>query len=118
MSSSESSDQAPGSKERNKKEKNDSTLLEYSLIDYKKNIIPQILSELHHRNIQSVIVEGGSRLLSSFIQCGKWDEARVFTANKKFINGIKAPSIAGIPVSKEKIGEDELMVFRNNKECV
>lgn len=36
--------------------------------------IPQILTHLHERNIQSLLVEGGRSTLQSFINAGLWDE--------------------------------------------
>ena len=39
-----------------------------------------------------MIVEGGSKTLQSFIDSGLWDEARVFTGQKEFGNGINAPN--------------------------
>lgn len=86
----------------------------YLPINFNENIIPQVLSELYKRQIQSLIVEGGTQLLNSFILSGLWDEARVFTAKKTFSKGVKAPEISGTLISKEKIGEDDLMVFRNS----
>ena len=41
--------------------------LEFSRINFKKNILPQILKELYKRNIQSILVEGGTKLLNSFV---------------------------------------------------
>ena len=55
--------------------------VEYVGIDFTADIIPQILSHLHARGIQSLLVEGGARLLQSFIDAGAWDEAYVETAH-------------------------------------
>ncbi|MEM9390714.1 MAG: bifunctional diaminohydroxyphosphoribosylaminopyrimidine deaminase/5-amino-6-(5-phosphoribosylamino)uracil reductase RibD, partial [Bacteroidota bacterium] len=56
-----------------------------------KSFIEGVLADLGSRNIQSLIVEGGAQLLSSFIDKDLWDEARVFTSPKFFGDGIKAP---------------------------
>lgn len=85
----------------------------YRVIDFNRNIIPLILSELHRQEIQSVMVEGGARLIKSFIASGLWDEARIFTAGKIFNQGIKAPDISGALVSKEKTGNDDLVFLLN-----
>jgi diaminohydroxyphosphoribosylaminopyrimidine deaminase/5-amino-6-(5-phosphoribosylamino)uracil reductase len=55
-------------------------------------IIPSILEELWTRNILSIMVEGGEKVLKDFIRLGVWDEARVFVGNKWFYEGVKAPS--------------------------
>jgi diaminohydroxyphosphoribosylaminopyrimidine deaminase / 5-amino-6-(5-phosphoribosylamino)uracil reductase len=49
------------------------------------------LKDLHSRKIQSLIVEGGTKVLSQFIEKSLWDEARVFTGKVKFGSGISAP---------------------------
>ena len=94
--------------------------IEYVVIDFKKNVLKQIMNELYQRQIQSLIVEGGAKLLNSFISENLWDEARVITSNKKLNelskkgNGVEAPKIIIQNISKEKIGSDELQVYRNN----
>ena len=57
----------------------------------KENFIDQILQSLFEMNIQSVMIEGGSKTLQSFIDAGLWDEARVITNEQLIIeNGIAA----------------------------
>lgn len=48
-------------------------------IDFSQNILPKILGELHSRKVESLIVEGGTVMLQSFIDQNLWDEARIFT---------------------------------------
>ncbi|MGQ1945859.1 bifunctional diaminohydroxyphosphoribosylaminopyrimidine deaminase/5-amino-6-(5-phosphoribosylamino)uracil reductase RibD [Geofilum sp. OHC36d9] len=73
-----------------------------------------ILNTLFKRGIQSLIVEGGAKLLNAFIESGLWDEARVFTGNKWFENGIKAPSTGKMPVQRQILTDSELLIYRNN----
>jgi diaminohydroxyphosphoribosylaminopyrimidine deaminase/5-amino-6-(5-phosphoribosylamino)uracil reductase len=55
-------------------------------------LVHQIINALYQLKIQSVIVEGGSRLLQSFIDEGMWDEARVITNRQLTIgNGLSSP---------------------------
>ena len=76
-----------------------------------KKLIEEVLSELYKRNIQSVIVEGGTTLLQSFINQNLWDEARIFIGNKNFITGLKAPKINGKLLSQENINGDVLTIY-------
>ena len=78
-------------------------LLEFDLI----NILKDILS----RGISSIMVEGGSFTLQSFIENNLWDEARVFVSDGKFKNGIKAPKIK--LSNPQKIGSDQLYLMKN-----
>jgi diaminohydroxyphosphoribosylaminopyrimidine deaminase / 5-amino-6-(5-phosphoribosylamino)uracil reductase len=73
--------------------------------------IGEILEDLYNRKIQSVIVEGGTRLLNKFIQLELWDEARIFTARKEFGNGISAPLIKGKIKEELDIQGDKLSVI-------
>jgi len=72
-----------------------------------------ILHELHKQNIQSLIIEGGSKTLQSFIDVNMWNEARIFTTNKELTDGVKAPTIKGKIVTESDIGGDELEIITN-----
>ncbi len=87
------------------------TNLERIRIDFNNKIIPQILAALHQRNIQSLLVEGGPKLLKSFVDAGLWDEARYFVGNAEFKSGLKAPQPEGREVSAEMIGDNELHIL-------
>ena len=75
--------------------------------------IPAILEHLHSRDIQSLIVEGGTTLLDSFIRSGLWDEARVFTGNRYFRKGVPSPVLDLEPVRQISIGSDLLEYYSN-----
>ena len=77
-------------------------------------MIKSILEELYQQNIQSIIIEGGSKTLQSFIDANMWDEARTFTANNTLTDGIKSPTIEGKIISEEKIGGDKLETIKND----
>jgi diaminohydroxyphosphoribosylaminopyrimidine deaminase / 5-amino-6-(5-phosphoribosylamino)uracil reductase len=68
-------------------------LAEYVKIDEGTPLLEFILTDLNSRKIQSVIIEGGSFLLNSFLQCGIWDEARIFKSPLSFGEGIKSPEV-------------------------
>ncbi len=87
--------------------------LSFVKIDFEKNIIIQLLDDMHNRGIQSLIVEGGNQLLKGFIDIGLWDEARVFQSPKKFESGISAPLLFSPIVDNEMIEEDELITYKN-----
>ena len=73
-----------------------------------------VLKRLHKRRIQSVIIEGGSQVLNSFINENCWDEARVFVSEKSFEKGIAAPVIEEKITSEEVIFDDKLITYRNS----
>ncbi|MFS4492083.1 bifunctional diaminohydroxyphosphoribosylaminopyrimidine deaminase/5-amino-6-(5-phosphoribosylamino)uracil reductase RibD [Maribacter sp. 2308TA10-17] len=86
----------------------------YKLIDFKKDIGLQIATTLWEENFNSVLIEGGSKTLQTFIDAGLWDEARVFTGNTNFKKGIKAPEFSGKLISSRKIERDHLKIYRND----
>lgn len=77
------------------------------------NLIKNILDVLHKQTIQSVIIEGGSKTLQSFINANMWDETRIFTTNRRLKNGVRSPEIEGEIIAEEKIGRDLLEIIHN-----
>lgn len=97
----------------NENEKRTLENLDFEKIDFSKEIPQQICKALFRREIQSVIIEGGTKTLQSFIEANLWDEAFVFNGVTNFSEGTKAPSFKGILVSAEKIKEDTFRTFKN-----
>jgi diaminohydroxyphosphoribosylaminopyrimidine deaminase/5-amino-6-(5-phosphoribosylamino)uracil reductase len=89
--------------------------LEFIRIDTGRPAWPQVLNELYHRDIQSVLVEGGPTLLGTLIEQDLWDEARVFIGPGWFGQGVKAPVLAVRPVESLRVGNSELVVFRSDQ---
>lgn len=76
--------------------------------------INTILKNLTELNIQSVIIEGGAKLLQSFINSNNWDEARIFVGNKLFNSGIIAPNFKFAKKDFIQIGTDQLFIIKND----
>ena len=72
---------------------NDQSSVEYIYLDFTKNILPQIMEVLYKQKVQSLLVEGGTILLQSFINEGLWDEAYIETSPIYLKEGVKAPII-------------------------
>ena len=60
-----------------------------------------------------MIVEGGKKILESFIQQGIWDEARVLTGKVTFGEGLEAPDPGRPPVTEMEFHGNTLSYFRN-----
>ncbi|QHT72206.1 bifunctional diaminohydroxyphosphoribosylaminopyrimidine deaminase/5-amino-6-(5-phosphoribosylamino)uracil reductase RibD [Rhodocytophaga rosea] len=75
------------------------------------NSLQEILQDLYARKVQSVIVEGGSKILNSFIEKGLWDEARIFESPQVFGNGIAAPVLRAKAKKTENFFGDKLITF-------
>lgn len=96
------------------KQYNEDTFLIYEMINSENNIPEQICNILHTHEIQSVIIEGGSYTIQSFINENLWDEARVFTGMNSFVKGVKAPKFQSKLVSEKKIIDDTLRMYYND----
>ena len=73
----------------------------------------EVMDELYKRNIHSVIIEGGSETLQSFIDANLWDEARVFVGDQNLEKGITAPILNGKLMNEEKVSTDMLKWYSN-----
>lgn len=88
-------------------------LLNNDTINFNNNIAQEIVDFLFNEGIQSVIIEGGSKTLQTFIDENVWDEARVFKSNVTLNEGVKAPKIEFKKATRNEILEDELLIFFN-----
>jgi diaminohydroxyphosphoribosylaminopyrimidine deaminase / 5-amino-6-(5-phosphoribosylamino)uracil reductase len=81
------------------------------------SLVQQVVNALYHLKIQSVIVEGGSFLLQSFIDENMWDEARVITNEQLFLgSGLPAPMLNNYQfMSNEDLFTDAIKTFLNTK---
>ena len=79
-----------------------------------ENLLPSLLDKLYESNIQSVIVEGGSQTLNTFINSNSWDEARIFTSKKTLEEGIQSPVIERVISKSVIIGGDKLNYIFNS----
>ena len=61
--------------------------------DYEQDSLSKIANTLYTKGIHSIMIEGGSALLQSFIDAGLWDEAFVEISSLKLDDGVKAPII-------------------------
>ena len=86
----------------------------FEKINFSKPIAIQICAVLFKHNIQSLIVEGGTKTIQTFIDENLWDEARVFSGEVHFNDGVNAPKFDVIPTNKENIKGDILKTYLND----
>jgi diaminohydroxyphosphoribosylaminopyrimidine deaminase/5-amino-6-(5-phosphoribosylamino)uracil reductase len=87
--------------------------LRYYQITEDVNLVHQISNALYQLKIQSVLVEGGARLLQSFIDEEMWDEIRIIKNEKLIINnGLAAPEVELKNINEEmKISDDSIKIY-------
>lgn len=83
-------------------------------IDFSNDLAFEVCRLLHENNINSVIIEGGKQTLQTFINANLWDEARVFSGNIEFNDGVPAPDFSGRLISQQKIINDLLKIYSND----
>lgn len=89
--------------------------LQYIRLNFDEYLLDNLLQRLYDAKVQSLIVEGGAKLLNTFIDKGLWDEARVITGNKVIEHGIAAPVLTNATTAFEtELEEDALQVYVNS----
>ena len=86
---------------------------EYIPVAFDGSLLTNMLNELYKKNIQSVIIEGGEKLLKSFIDKDLWDEAKVFYSSRTLGEGVSAPQFPFPTKGEIRIGDDTLCLYRN-----
>ncbi len=78
-------------------------VVQYKQLNTSEPVLPQILHIAYEMNIQSILVEGGAKLLQSFINEALWDETRVITNTQlKIEQGKAAPILNNAVVEKKE----------------
>lgn len=87
--------------------------IEYLKLDFDHTLLNQLLTWLKAKGYARLFVEGGYELIQSFLKNNLWDEARVFTGNVKFYEGIRAPIVNAPIQSVDFINDNTLTIYRN-----
>lgn len=89
--------------------------LEFITVPKAQPLLEYLLHSLYERNIQSILVEGGAKLINSLIQLNKWDEARVITGQMKIKQGVKAPELKNNVLTHDIVMEGDLINFYTHR---
>ena len=81
----------------------------------KKNFLEELMQKLYENQIQSVLIEGGSKTLQTFIDANLWDET-IIIKNENFTlkNGTKAPKFKGKLIEEKEFRDNKILFFKNN----
>ena len=88
---------------------------EFVLINDESKLLEELLQHLYEKGIQSLIVEGGTTLLQSFIEKNLWHEARVIKNTELMLKeGISSPALKNnFNLKQALIGKDEINYYIN-----
>jgi diaminohydroxyphosphoribosylaminopyrimidine deaminase/5-amino-6-(5-phosphoribosylamino)uracil reductase len=87
-------------------------------LSYADHSLKHILKILYEKEIGILIVEGGAKLIQSFILNNLWDEARLIKTEKLLHQGIEFPAIKGIAKRNEASGNDHIEYLVNDSIAV
>lgn len=89
----------------------------YFRIHDQGDMLPSIADACYRLNIQSIMVEGGTKTLQHFIDTGLWDEARVITNTELEIeNGLEAPVLhQNALINRGQTGNDRIDYYQRIK---
>jgi diaminohydroxyphosphoribosylaminopyrimidine deaminase/5-amino-6-(5-phosphoribosylamino)uracil reductase len=93
-------------------------MVEYYQLSPDSSLVQQVGMALAQLKIQSVLVEGGARLLQTFIDEGYWDEARVITNNELLLpRGLSAPELKAARLERTETLEGDTIRYYRNEGC-
>lgn len=85
--------------------------LEFIYIKYDASFFKNLFLELAKRDIQSLMIEGGGKLLQSLIDAQMWDEAFVEVIESRFEKGTQAPKIEGEFIRESSYKQSQRLHF-------
>lgn len=87
----------------------------YYRLNKNESLLPQLMKALYDLKIQSVLVEGGTALLQTFIDSGCWNEIRKICNGQLAIgNGVQAPVMKDArKVNEINWGGESIEIFNN-----
>ncbi len=72
-----------------------------------------VVEQMAQKNIHSVLVEGGAKVLESILQSGVYDEVHIEINPKVYLKeGIKAPMLSTLNFDSETVDGNRLLVYR------
>ena len=87
----------------------------YCELERDKPVLKQILSFMNQLKMTSLLVEGGGKLLQSFLDENLWDEVRVIRNNKSAGYGLRAPLLKNAKlVNQLNCLGDRILFYRNS----
>lgn len=87
-------------------------LVKFYQLNEAESLVRPVLQALYEQGLNSVLVEGGAKLLQAFIDEGCWDEARIIINQKLRIgNGVAAPAFNNAQLMKSENYENDLVQY-------
>jgi diaminohydroxyphosphoribosylaminopyrimidine deaminase/5-amino-6-(5-phosphoribosylamino)uracil reductase len=90
--------------------------LAYHKLSGEGSMVNEVLTACYKLNIQSILIEGGTKLLQSLINQNLWDEARIIQNNQLVIpRGLQAPELLHQQLlSVDCVSNDSISYYKNS----
>ena len=82
-------------------------------VENKKNSLQELMLYLYQTNTNSILVEGGEKLLQSFINQNLWDEAILIKNDKNIFEGVNSPILNCKNYVSKRLGSDTHYFYTN-----
>ncbi|MDR1653576.1 MAG: bifunctional diaminohydroxyphosphoribosylaminopyrimidine deaminase/5-amino-6-(5-phosphoribosylamino)uracil reductase RibD [Prevotellaceae bacterium] len=86
---------------------------EFIYFDFSKKNITHLVTEIYNLNIHSVLVEGGAKLLTSFINEQLWDDAQIEISPIQTGKGVKAPFLPLALLGEKEYEKNRILFYKN-----
>lgn len=80
------------------------------------NFTKAILDYCYSNQLSHLVVEGGAKLIRSFIKTNSWDRALILQTNHMLTSGIKAPLVHGRLQKSIVLGSDHIFDISNSEQ--
>ena len=77
--------------------------------------LPGVMADLGRKGIQSVMVEGGPTLITSFLQAQLWHECLIYTADRLLPDGVRGIALPQLPDDIQRIGNTQRQLYVNQE---
>ncbi len=75
--------------------------------------LDQVLEDLANRHIGTLLIEGGAKILCTFLDQNLWDECRIIKSGRHLGTGIAAPVMTHHPNHCEEWVNDRILQYFN-----
>ncbi|WP_253278989.1 RibD family protein [Leuconostoc lactis] len=77
--------------------------------------LPGVIADLGRKGMQSVMVEGGPILITSFLQAQLWHECLIYTADRLLPDGVRGIVLPQLPDDIQRIGHTQRQRYVNQE---
>lgn len=86
---------------------------QYVQLPDESDFLVALINDLYQKKINSILVEGGTKLLESFMKLNLWDEAKIIVSPNKLEKGIPAPNFDFSLANFENFANDKVYSLKN-----